>query len=148
MLLSIETMAEDELHSTTSSNKSNTNHLFLFTHINLSRYCFVQLKPDADIEQVKKDISQIEFGTGKISVENKITRHEVAEVRNKKITISWAFAHYVFSYCRSAEIRYSKCVVVLALTWKNWYSSDNDFWTIAVTDWLFSPKPFTTYLER
>lgn len=44
------------------------------------------MKPDADIEQVKKDISQIEFGTGKISVENKITRHEVSEVRNKKIT--------------------------------------------------------------
>lgn len=48
------------------------------------RYCFVQLKPDADIEQVKKEISQIEFGTGKISVENKITRHEVAEVRIKE----------------------------------------------------------------
>lgn len=41
----------------------------------------MQLKPDADIEQVKKEISQIEFGTGNISVENKITRHEVAEVR-------------------------------------------------------------------
>lgn len=44
------------------------------------RYCFVQLKPDADIEKVKEHISQISFGTGKISVENKITRHEVAEV--------------------------------------------------------------------
>lgn len=47
-----------------------------------SRYCIVQLKPDADIEQVKEQISQISFGTGKISVENKITRHEVAEVSN------------------------------------------------------------------
>lgn len=81
----------------------------------IRRYCFVQLKPDADIEQVKKEISQIEFGTGKISVENKITRHEVSEVRNKKITIFWAFAHYVFSYCGSAD-KISKCVVVFGLT--------------------------------
>lgn len=44
------------------------------------RYCFVQLKPESDIEEVKKEISEIDFGTGKISVENKITRHEVAEV--------------------------------------------------------------------
>lgn len=78
----------------------------------ICRYCFVQLKPDADIEQVKKQISQIEFGTGKISVENKITRHEVSEVRNNKINIFWAFAHYVLSYCRSAD-KISKCVVVV-----------------------------------
>lgn len=60
--------------------------VFSFAIFFSRRYCFVQLKPDADIEQVKKDISRIEFGTGKISVENKITRHEVSEVRNKKIT--------------------------------------------------------------
>lgn len=88
---------------------------YLLSHHSLRyRYCFVQLKPDADIEQVKKEISQIEFGTGKISVENKITRHEVSEVRNKKITIFWAFAHYVFSYCRSAD-NISKCAVVFGL---------------------------------
>lgn len=48
------------------------------------RYCFVQLKPEADVEKVKEEISQISFGTGTISVENKITRHEVAEVRHKQ----------------------------------------------------------------
>lgn len=46
----------------------------------LYRYCFVQLKADADIEAVKQQISDVKFGTGKISVENKVTRHEVAEV--------------------------------------------------------------------
>lgn len=47
------------------------------------RYCFVQLKPDADIDAVKQQISDIKFGTGRISVENKVTRHEVAEVHNR-----------------------------------------------------------------
>lgn len=50
-----------------------------------ARYCFVQLKPDADIEAVKEQISQIEFGTGRISVENKVTRHEVAEVTPEQL---------------------------------------------------------------
>lgn len=45
----------------------------------------MQLKPDADIEGVKRHISGIDFGTGKISVENKVTRHEVAEVKYRFI---------------------------------------------------------------
>lgn len=57
----------------------------------------MQLKPDADIEKVKEQISQISFGTGKISVENKITRHEVAEVRNQII---------VLRVCRDFSISY------------------------------------------
>lgn len=50
-----------------------------------ARYCFVQLKPDADIQAVKDEISQIDFGTGKIAVENKVTRHEVAEVTPEQL---------------------------------------------------------------
>lgn len=76
------------------------------------RYCFVQLKPDADIEQVKKEISQIEFGTGYISVENKITRHEVSEVRNKKITIFWAIMFLVIA---AQQNNITKCAVVFGL---------------------------------
>lgn len=55
-------------------------NMYLIESRSNCRYCFVQLKPESDIEEVKREISQIEFGTGRISVENKITRHEVAEV--------------------------------------------------------------------
>lgn len=52
-------------------NYFHSNLLFLY-----SRYCFVQLRPDADIEQVKAEISSISFGTGFIQVERKNTRDE------------------------------------------------------------------------
>lgn len=49
--------------------KSTANNFFF-------RYCFVQLHPDADVDQVKSEISSIPFGTGFIQVERKNTRDE------------------------------------------------------------------------
>lgn len=45
--------------------------LVLFIYCILFRYCFVQLKPDADLAKVKEELSQITFGTGKIIAEYK-----------------------------------------------------------------------------
>lgn len=41
-----------------------------------SRYCFVQLHPNADLDKVKAEIASVPFGTGFISVERKNTREE------------------------------------------------------------------------
>lgn len=73
----------------------------------------MQLKPDADIEQVKKDISQIEFGTGKISVENKITRHEVAEVRNKIINQILENLRIIFLIIADQQLRSQNVLLLI-----------------------------------
>lgn len=44
------------------------------------RYCFVQLKPEADLNKVKEELSEITFGTGKISAEYKNLNNTAPEV--------------------------------------------------------------------
>lgn len=44
----------------------------------LRRYCFVQLRPNADVEQVKEALSRIPFGAGTITAELKNTPHREA----------------------------------------------------------------------
>lgn len=92
---------------------------------------------------MKKDISQIEFGTGKISVENKITRHEVAEVRNRKIIIFSEFVNYVFIYCRRTEKR-----VVFGLAFENRSVGYIKFFNLLRLTDLFSLKSNDNLIKK
>lgn len=48
----------------------------IHSNVLCSRYCFVQLRPDADIEKVKAEISSTPFGTGFIQCERKNPRED------------------------------------------------------------------------
>lgn len=59
--------------------------MLLFNRFYSSRYCFVQLKADADIDLVQSELQKVEFGTGHLIVEKKHHQEEKSEVTADEI---------------------------------------------------------------
>ncbi|XP_055535223.1 uncharacterized protein LOC129724379 isoform X3 [Wyeomyia smithii] len=62
---------DPELNKEIVQSYSSSIENVVFHRPSAPRYCMVHLKPDADVERVIQQLSQITFGVGKISVERK-----------------------------------------------------------------------------